>query len=93
VPYIPSDAERMAGAGSTNVVEAYYSAAFWRLFVRFRDGSLYQYDGITPGTWLSLKSAGSKGRFVLDTLRGANGRRGKGLLTVLDSKFAYRRIG
>jgi hypothetical protein len=55
--------------GSTNVDEVWY---FWqerRLFVRFRDGSLYAYDNVPLSIAVGMVEAGSAGRYVWNVLR------------------------
>ena len=54
---------------SSNVSAVGYDAPTHRLFVRFTNGSLYRYEGVTEATYRSFLAAPSKGQFVWQHLR------------------------
>ena len=63
---------------SSNVAAIGYEDDTRCLFVRFNDGGLYRYEGVSLETYQAFMSAPSKGRFVWRQLRG---------------KYPYSRIG
>ncbi len=56
---------------SSNVAEVGYNQGTNTLGVRFLNGSEYNYFGVDEDVYTSFLSAGSKGKFVWYTLRGA----------------------
>ena len=54
---------------SSNVSAIGYDAATCGLFVRFTNGSLYRYEGVTAATYRSFLDAPSKGQFVWQHIR------------------------
>lgn len=80
-PQVPSGLD-WRNVTSSNVEAGAYLTDFHRLFLRFKSGSVYRYDGVDPGMWGGFLSAPSKGRWVYWVLR--NGGR--------DDQFAYSRV-
>lgn len=39
------------------------------LYVQYKSGSLYKYDGVTHGVWKGLVKAESKGRFMNSVIK------------------------
>jgi len=75
---------------STNVASIAWDETQRLLFVRFLSGSLYAYS--VPATlFIGMASAPSKGKFVWDKIRGADGRRPARLLD-LDRRYDYVKI-
>lgn len=75
---------------SSNVASIAWDDAQHFLFVRFRSGALYAY-AVPATTFTGFAGAGSKGKYVWDVLRGADGRRPARLLD-LDRRYDYVRI-
>lgn len=75
---------------STNVQSVAWDDTLRVLFVRFRSGSLYAY-AVPAEVATGMFTAGSKGAFVFDVLRGAGGRRPNRQLD-LDRKYEYVQI-
>jgi hypothetical protein len=55
--------------GSTNVKSIWWNWKEKRLFVRFLDGSLYAYEGISLDVARGMLETDSPGRYVWNTLR------------------------
>ena len=55
--------------GSTNVQEIWWAWEQRRLFVRFLDGSLYAYEGVSLAVAAAMIETDSPGRFVWNKLR------------------------
>lgn len=86
-PEKPMPADQLAGldwrnVSSTNVARGAYVPDFHRLFLEFKSGAVYKYEGIEPGMWQGFVSAPSKGRWVYYLLRN----RGQ------DDFYAYERV-
>ena len=64
---------------SSNVAAVAYSPDFARLFVRFKSGKRYAYEGVPAGVYQGLVAAPSKGEYVWSILR----RKGK------DDRYVY----
>lgn len=54
---------------SSNVAAVAYNPTFSRLFVRFKDGKRYAYDGVPKGIFEALKVAPSVGQFIYYVIR------------------------
>ena len=54
---------------SSNVEAAAYSPTFGRMFVRYKGGKTYAYDGVPRGVYEGLLAAPSKGQYVYYVLR------------------------
>ncbi len=54
---------------SSNVSAVGYDGATQRLFVRFNNGSVYSYEGVSEATHQAFLTASSKGQFVWQHLR------------------------
>lgn len=64
---------------SSNVQAVAYAADFRRLFIRFKSGQRYAYEGVPAGVFQGLLAAPSKGEYVFFLLRN----KGK------DDRFVY----
>jgi lysyl-tRNA synthetase class 2 len=67
---------------SSNVAAVAYQPDFAYLWVRFRNGSVYLYEQVSPDVHRRFLDAPSKGRFVYYTLRGGAG----------NAVYPYRRV-
>jgi hypothetical protein len=56
---------------SSNVAAVGYDPATARLYVVFRGGTLYAYEGVPPAVHAGLMAAPSKGRYLNDEIKGA----------------------
>jgi hypothetical protein len=54
---------------SSNVQAVAYAADFARLFVRFKSGKRYAYEGVPLGVFQGLLGAASKGEYVHSIIR------------------------
>lgn len=63
---------------SSNLRDVGYDAASRTLEVGFKDGGVYQYYGVPPHIYRGLMSAGSKGGYLADHVKGI---------------YRYRRVG
>lgn len=54
---------------SSTVVRIAYNPDFKRLFVQFKSGGMYAYDGVPAAIFEAFKFAPSAGQFVYYTLR------------------------
>ena len=61
---------------SSNVKSVGYNPTFKHLFVEFLNGALYCYEKVPDSVFGEFMVSPSKGKFVYDRIRGANGRRG-----------------
>ncbi len=57
---------------SRNLAEAGYSSALEALFVRFKTGALYRYDGVSLVQYLDLTTAPSAGKFLNASIKPAH---------------------
>ena len=70
------DAEvEWAAVASSSVSRAGYDRTFRRFYVQFVSGATYVYDDVPAEVYLDFLAARSKGKFIYDVIRGANGRR------------------
>jgi KTSC domain len=67
----------LSGITSTNVDTIAYDPNNKELYVRFKGGSIYKYNGVPEVVALTFKSAPSKGKFVWGVLRNGQVRGGK----------------
>ena len=58
-------------ADSSNVAAAAYDAQAQQLYIRFKWGGTYRYDGVPDGLLDNLLSAGSPGQFVNQVIKPA----------------------
>lgn len=49
---------------STRVAEAGYSTASRTLYVRFKDGTPWQYNNVEPNVWRNFRRSQSQGKFI-----------------------------
>lgn len=83
---IPPEVE-MIPVESSNLAAAGYVPAFHRLYLRFHNGSEYSYENFPPDQWRALLAAPSKGKFVLESIRGG---RDEGSATgFAENQYAY----
>jgi hypothetical protein len=75
------------GVRSSNVsaiaFEEMPTPPYRRLYVRFKSGAVYRYDGVPRGLYEGMLAAPSKGEYLYAVIR----RKGT------DSEFAYERVG
>lgn len=76
---------------SSNVLEAAYFRDFSYFLVRFHSGTTYVYEDVPVSVWGAFLGAASKGEFIYDVIRGANGRR-PCPKSQLDSKYLYSKV-
>jgi hypothetical protein len=62
---------------SSNVAAGAFDFVENILFIEFKSGHWYYYPASSPGEWMSFLQASSKGRWVLEVLRGGMGTDGK----------------
>ena len=60
---------------SSSVRRAGYDATFRRFYVQFVSGATYVYEDVPDDVYQDFLAARSKGKFIYDVIRGANGRR------------------
>ena len=56
---------------SSNVDAIAYDEIAHALYVRFKSGGTYRYDGVPAGEWLALQGATSVGRYLNQFIKGA----------------------
>lgn len=78
-----ADSLEWVSVKSSTVKRIAYSASFSRLFVDFKSGGMYAYDGVPKAIYDAFLVAPSKGQFVYYTIRA------KGT----DSYYAVRKVG
>lgn len=59
-PLLPFDSSRVSEAG--------YSSASHTLYVRFKDGTPWQYNNVEPNVWRNFRRSASPGKFINRTL-------------------------
>ncbi|NMG28385.1 KTSC domain-containing protein [Aromatoleum evansii] len=59
----------MKDVTSSNVAQIGYDSTAMQLFVRFRSGALYRYDGVVLSAWVAFKSASSIGQHLNKTIK------------------------
>ena len=64
-----------AAVSSSSVRRAGYDSTFRRFYVQFVSGATYVYDDVPNEVYLDFLASRSKGKFIYDVIRGANGRR------------------
>ena len=55
---------------SSHISSAAHDPASKALYVNFKDGSLYAYQGVSPGTYEALMSAKSPGAYFNERVKG-----------------------
>lgn len=83
-PVLRAEADTLSWVSvkSSNVAAVAYSASFSRLFIRFKDSSIYAYDGVPRGIYEGLLVAPSKGQYIWAVVRGKGS----------DSVYAYQKV-
>jgi len=76
---------------SSNVKQVAYAEGPRTLFVEFKNGNVYAYDRVPQSVWWQLIGSSSKGAYVYDRIRGANGRRGL-KANELDYVYSVRKV-
>lgn len=61
---------RRQAVESSAIASMGYDPGSETLELEFRSGSVYDYSGVPPQVYQSLKSAPSKGRFISEHIRG-----------------------
>ena len=69
------DEVQWAAVSSSSVSRAGYDQTFGRFYVQFVSGATYVYEDVPNEVYLDFLAARSKGKFIYDVIRGANGRR------------------
>lgn len=72
MPDMPEDFEWIP-VSSSNLDAVSYDDILRRLFVRFKSGSVYQYENVPKGKYQGLISAASKGSFFHQHIKGVYG--------------------
>jgi hypothetical protein len=62
MPQAPKNV-KMTPVSSTNISEVGYDEPESQLYVRFKNGKLYCYDGVPEGDYLTFMGAASKGKY------------------------------
>lgn len=61
---IKEDLPTMLPFDSSRVAEAGYSPASHTLYVRFNDGTPWQYNNVEPNVWRNFRRSASPGRYI-----------------------------
>lgn len=64
-----ADSLDWTAVSSSNVQAVAYAADFARLFIRFKSGQRYAYEGVPLGVFQGLLAAPSKGEYVFAIIR------------------------
>lgn len=61
---VVEDLPRMLPFNSTRVAQAGYSTTSRTLYVRFQDGTPWQYNNVEPNVWRNFRRSQSQGKFI-----------------------------